>query len=48
LENDHWEDLKANRKLEIDLRGMAFDVDNSSSAETMSFSTEFITQLILL
>jgi hypothetical protein len=32
LENGHWEDLKANRKTEADLRDMAFDVDKSTGA----------------
>jgi hypothetical protein len=32
LEIDHWEDLKTNRKIEVDLRNMAFDVDKSTAA----------------
>ena len=33
LENDHWEDLKANRKLEVHLRDMALDVDKIRAGE---------------
>jgi hypothetical protein len=32
LENDHWEYLKANRMIEVDLRDMAFDVDELTAA----------------
>ena len=32
LENDHWEDLKENRKIEVYLRDMACDVDKSTAA----------------
>ena len=32
LENDNWENLKANRYIEVDLRDMAFDVNKSTAA----------------